>query len=669
MMLALLPRLVCRSALAVVVALPLAATSKPADRADAVSPVPADQPIPAIDFFRPSLFSGAQLNPAGTLIAALNPGKNDSKNLVVYDLASQKFSGTGGGEGFDIYSFQWLNDQRLLFRLTKEKLYAYALFAGDATKLGVSAIALNRNDVAIPIGTPRADPLKPLVWLKQTARYNGEDGGVVQLDSLRDLDGRGGGPLIRSFPKVKGGVVVSYDSDQKGELAYATTVDQGVATLHRLTLTGWQTCPVKMDDLKLLAPGDHPGELIVLAPDDDAGEARRPRVLRRLDTITGKLGAVLHRDDTHEPYPATIHTDPDNDRILGLTYTRKGPETVWFDPAYAKLQGLLNASLPGVAARIIDSDRSKKKFLVRAASDRDPGRLYLLETSPMKLNVLVTNRPWIDPARMVEMQVLSYRTRDGFQIEGYYSAPAHLPAGTLPPLIVLAHGGPWERDTWGWNPEVQFLASRGYAVFQPNYRGSSGYTWRFPDSDIWAFRKMHDDVTDGVRVLVKSKLVDPDRIAIMGGSFGGYLAVCGAAFEGSLYRCAVTIAGIFDWAQVMRDARNSEISRAQYSILRRNLGDPKTQQTHFEEISPLRSADKITIPVFIAHGYDDPVASVGESKRLIRALEKNHIPHEVMLKGGEGHGFNFLENRVELFTRLETFLAQNLKPRPAGTTP
>lgn len=147
------------------------------------------------------------------------------------------------------------------------------------------------------------------------------------------------------------------------------------------------------------------------------------------------------------------------------------------------------------------------------------------------------------------------------------------------PLVVLPHGGPWARDSWGFNPEVQFLASRGYAVFQPNYRGSTGYTWRFPDEDQWAFRKMHDDVTDGVKAMLTTGVIDGDRIAIMGASFGGYLAIAGAVNERNLYRCAITIAGVFDWEQVIKEAKGSEYSRAQYGILRRHLGNPKKTGT------------------------------------------------------------------------------------------
>ncbi len=176
---------------------------------------------------------------------------------------------------------------------------------------------------------------------------------------------------------------------------------------------------------------------------------------------------------------------------------------------------------------------------------------------------------------------------------------------------------------------------------------------------------MHEDVTDGVRALrIKSHLADPDRMAIMGGSFGGYLAICGAAYEGPLYRCAITVAGIFDWEQVMREAQNEQGDSAQYGSLKRNLGDPKQHHENFDNISPIRAADRITIPIFVAHGREDRVASFEESKQLVRALEKHSIPHEVMFADLEDHGFSHVENQVALYTRIEAFLARDLAPRP-----
>jgi dipeptidyl aminopeptidase/acylaminoacyl peptidase len=257
------------------------------------------------------------------------------------------------------------------------------------------------------------------------------------------------------------------------------------------------------------------------------------------------------------------------------------------------------------------------------------------------------------------------KTRDDHQIEAYLTLPAGATKENPPPLVVLAHGGPHARDAWGYDGEVQFLASRGYAVLQANYRGSSGYNWTFPAGDDWEFRKMHDDVTDAVKMLGKAGRIDPSRIAIMGTSFGGYLAVCGAAFEPDLYRCAITISGVFDWTQVINEKKSVQYDSAAYGIFLRNLGDPKANPAQFDRISPLRHIGDVRIPVFVAHGRDDEVADVAESRALISELEKFHVPHESLLVAREGHGMSFTKNQVELYTRIEAFLAKNLLPKPA----
>lgn len=635
-------------------------SAKRLDRIDATEPVPSNQPIPVMDFFRPHFFNRPRINPSGALVAALNPDKDDSSNLVVFDIAARKTIGTGGGEDFDVTAFEWLSDRRLLFDLSRNKLYTAGLFSADVDRMQ-RAIAINLRDLAIPVAIPQDEPLKPLIWLRSLGSEDGKDGGVVQIDSRRDVLSRAGAVYVRTFPVPTGGETMAYYADIRGELAYAVTIKEGVASLHRLENGRWVSCHFDDERLALIGHGDAANELIVLAKSDEAG--LHPKVLRRYDGATGKLGEVLYHDDNYEPNPVGLIRSAKDRRIVGLSYNRKGPETVWLDPQYKEIQKELNSVLPGGVSTVFGSDREEKKFLVHYYSDQIPPRYFLYERNPSKVTLLANSAPWIDPNRMQPMQLMGYNSRDGVRIEGYLTLPAN-PGKVLPPLVVVPHGGPWVRDAWGWDPEAQFLASRGYAVFQPNYRGSPGTDWRFPEEDKWAFRKMHNDVTDGVRALIKAGLVDPDRIAIMGGSFGGYLSLCGAVYEGNLYRCAITIAGVFDWEQVMNEAHKDRYTQIRYGIFRRFLGDPRKQKEIFEEISPLRSVERVSIPVFVVHGKDDPVASINESRHLISELEKRKIPHEVMIERGEGHGFQHLENRVELYTRVEEFLARNLAPRP-----
>jgi dipeptidyl aminopeptidase/acylaminoacyl peptidase len=229
---------------------------------------------------------------------------------------------------------------------------------------------------------------------------------------------------------------------------------------------------------------------------------------------------------------------------------------------------------------------------------------------------------------------------------------------------VLAHGGPWARDTWGFNGEVQFLASRGYAVVQPNYRGSDGYDWMFPGPDRWDFWKMHEDVTDAAKAMIASGYVDADRIAIMGGSFGGYLAVSGVVNEPDLYRCAITEAGVFDWEEDLKVQKHDRFDSPSYARYLMNLGDPKKNPALFDKISPGRHTSRIRVPVFVAGGKDDPVVEITQSKSLISELKKNNVPHETYIVGREGHGMGNLTHKVELYRRIEAFLAKHMATRP-----
>jgi len=230
---------------------------------------------------------------------------------------------------------------------------------------------------------------------------------------------------------------------------------------------------------------------------------------------------------------------------------------------------------------------------------------------------------------------------------------------------VLCHGGPYVRDSWGFNGEVQFLANKGYAVLQPNYRGSTGYDWMFTREEIYDFLKMHDDVTDATKAIIATGRVDPDRVAIMGGSFGGYLALQGVVSESDLYRCAVTIAGVFDWADLLADEKMDRFDTPYYANMITRIGDPKKEPEKYDRISPGRHTDKIRVPVFVAAGKADFVVDFSQSTRLVSALEKDNVPHEKLIVREEGHGMGHVENEVELYNRITAFLAKHMAPRKA----
>ncbi|HTR79425.1 MAG TPA: alpha/beta fold hydrolase [Gemmatimonadaceae bacterium] len=644
--------------------------------------MPAGEPVPVGDFFRPPLLSQPELNAAGDHFVALVEMGDDHTAMLVCDLAQGHTSIIRGSGDKDVDWAVWLDDHHILSNVLADKIYADGLYVTDIAYPDDTRLVEAHSAVSL-VGIPAANPMHPLVWIYRNAYDDGKDMGVVEInpkkwlgrnrdsaaDSVQGSEARDETELYgtrasisRAFPTPKTkGVITDYLPDKDGNLAFAIAAESGKYTLFEFRDDAWVPCPVDLDRIEIIGAGNEPHQLVVVGP----GEAGKPRPVQFLDASTGALGAVIVQDKAFDVSGCAVYRHPVSHRIVGLRYNRVMRSSSWFDENYAQVQKMLAAKLPGQVIQILGSDHAENRFFVAAYSDRQPVQYYALDLAAKSLSLLKSSAPWIDPARMQPTSVIKVPTRDGHQIDAYVTMPAGLPAGAKPPLVVLPHGGPWARDVWGFDGEVQFLASRGYAVLQPNYRGSTGTTWMFPDADSWAFRKMHDDVTDAVKALVKSGLVDPHRIAIMGTSFGGYLAMCGAAFEPDLYRCAITIAGVFDWEQVMREKKSHEFEFAAYGIFRRNLGNPANNPEEFDKISPLRHIDQVKVPVFVAHGKDDEVAEITQSKALLSELDRHHVVHEKMLFSGEGHGMSYATHQVDLYTHIEAFLATNLAAAPA----
>lgn len=633
-------------------------SAKETNPLERITPVPADAPIPAIDFFRPPVFAAPVLNPAGTHFAASVSTDSDRRDVIVYDLATNKIDRLTGGRDTDIVSYTWLNDQRFLFRMSQDKMYAAGLFTAELGRLE-HPVQIQRIHYAELIGVPKDDPLKPILWIQNGASMERQKGELVQVDATRMSNGDA--TVVYEFPVLNEDFPEAFYCDIEGHLAFGVTVNEGRWNLHRLADGKWKKAPAPVDDLEIVGPGEKPGELFVLGPREEG----KPRAFQTLDVATGELGPVVYRDDGYDLDGVAMYRDRYG-KLLGLHFDQKLPKDVWVDPLLASIQQALEQTFSGLVVRLIGSDRAHNRFLVAVRSDTTPVCYYRFDKDTRELKKISQSAPWIDPQRMNRMRGLTFVTRDGVKLDAYVTLPAGASKEHPVPMVVLPHGGPRARDVWGWDPEVQFLASRGYAVLQPNYRGSTGYGWRYPKDDRWAYRKMHDDVTDAVTTVLKTGLIDRDRLAIMGSSFGGYLAICGAAYEPDLYRCAITIAGVFDWEKIMEEARRNRNVSAEYDYLRLKLGDPKKDKEKFEAMSPLRQVDKIKIPVYVAHGVGDFIVPVEQSKRLISELKRHGIPYEKQIEWEEPHGFLHLQTQVALYTAIEAFLKKNLEPRVAA---
>ena len=379
--------------------------------------------------------------------------------------------------------------------------------------------------------------------------------------------------------------------------------------------------------------------------------------LVRIDLATGEervvfedpeadvTGAMLH-PDTREPQVAVVVKDRAEYHVL--------------DPAVqADLDAVraLHAGDPSLVGR----DEADATWLIAFDNDATPVRYYAYDRASRTASVLFDSRPEMLRYQLATMEPFAFTARDGLTVHGYVTFPPGGGRSGLPAVLDV-HGGPTVRDEWGWNPEAQWLANRGYLCIQVNYRGSTGYGKAFVNAGDreWG-GKMHDDLIDAVRYVVEQGWADPDRTAIYGGSYGGYAALVGAAFTPDVFRCAVDIVGPSNlktllesippyWAPMKAD-------------LYKRVGNPETDQEFLWSRSPLSRARDIRIPLLIAQGANDPRVKQAESEQIVAALAEAGIDYEYMLFPDEGHGFAKPENRLKFYAAAERFLAKYLGGR------
>lgn len=642
-----------------------------------VTPVPATEPIPTMDFFRPRVLSQPVLNPSGTAIAAIVTAGEDKHEMQVYSLTDHMIETVGGAADKDVYNVRWLSDTRLIFGLSTQKIFGLGLIAADVGKLREAFPLLQYYGSSL-VSIPLKNRLHPLVWSRRDFE-TGKDLGVSVINTdiktgkimdlgsatiqntwsaAMDVRDNNAKHIIKSHPLPPSGIAFGYGTDKEGELAYCYTGNNGNLAMFRLADKEWIKCPVNLEQIDIQGAGNEPGQVWVIGPRQEG----KPRALQVMDAATGQLGDVVLQDKTYD-FNGWLYRNPATGDVLGATFQRNGPRVFWFNDEYEALQKILDGMFPGLVVRIIGSDTTHKIFLVSTFSAKQPVIYSWVDLEKRKSGLFKNSAPWIDPSRMQEMNMMKFKTRDGRQLDAYVTLPAGATKENPPPLVVLAHGGPWARDVWGFSGEVQFLASHGYAVMQPNYRGSTGTGWMFPVEDEYDFRKMHDDVTDATKTLIATGLIDKNRVAVMGASFGGYLAVSGVAHEPDLYRCAVTNAGVFDWALQIQSEKYDQFDRPYYGRMIKKIGDPKKEPEKFAAMSPINFVDKIRVPVFVAGGKEDQTVEIEQSKQLVSALDKYNVTYEKLFIGGEAHGMAYLKNEVELYDRVIAFLDKNLMPK------
>lgn len=365
-----------------------------------------------------------------------------------------------------------------------------------------------------------------------------------------------------------------------------------------------------------------------------------------------------------------IYENPDVD-IDGIDYSRKRktltivnyqtdkPQKFFLDDEAKKLDEKIRLQIPEYDFSITRKNKAEDKLLIYARADRYYGGYYFYDVKTDKFEKIADFAPWLKEDNMADMKPIQYTSRDGLTIHGYLTLPKGIEPKNLP-VIINPHGGPWARDVWRFNPEVQFLANRGYAVFQMNFRGSTGYGRKFWEASFkqWG-STMQDDITDGVKWLIKEGIADSTRVAIYGASYGGYAALAGVTFTPELYACAVDYVGVSNMFTFMNTLPPYwEPYRIMFYEM---VGDPKKDSLMLAEVTPAFHVDKVRSPLLIAQGANDPRVNKAESDQMVEALRKRGLTVEYIVKDNEGHGFYNQENQFEFYRAMEKFFEKNLK--------
>lgn len=374
--------------------------------------------------------------------------------------------------------------------------------------------------------------------------------------------------------------------------------------------------------------------------------------------LKGKEEVIMSNDEVDV---SGILYNADQDKLLYGAYITDKTNYQFFDEDFEKLFRKIQNKLgvPESELGINDYNKEMTKFIVSVSSDTVYGQYYYYDSTTDELKELATLSPWLNPEELAEMHPISYKSRDGLTINGYLTLPKNKEAKNLP-LIVNPHGGPWARDMWGFNPEVQLLANRGYAVLQVNFRSSTGYGKEFlqAGNKQWGL-KIQDDITDGVQWAIDQGIADPERIGIYGASFGGYATLAGITYTPDLYAAAVDYVGVSNiftllntippYWETMRD------------MFYERVGHPEKDKELLTAVSPIFHADKIKTPLFVAQGANDPRVNKAESDQIVEALRARGVDVEYMLKDNEGHGFANEENRIEFYNAMVKFFDSHLK--------
>jgi len=631
--------------------------------------------LPVSDFIRPANFSQVRISPDGKYLSAIvpRPDKPHENLLAILDGQTAKVVRViPSSKDSLIAEYFWVGNDRLigsaafrqggldtpamtgeLFAINADGTGQAQLFgyrAGDDTQGSRIKRTGRRYAAASAISETMVSDSQILIATNEfTYDRNGSMTGIEKLNVSNGQTVRIGVAPARNAELIAdhaGQVRVAWTNEGFTEIKLWTRRgnDDAWALINDSARSGTTIRPIgfNRDNSRLyvqVSQGDHP----------DAIELMDPTSGVRTRLYQGQFADPLELLPTadHHDYYAIITADGKPT----LHYIDENSEE-------ARLSKALAANFPGELSYFSSFTRDGRHAIVRVVSDRSASDYYLFDLATRNARFLMSARDWLDPRRLRPMQPISLTARDGLPLHGFLT----LPAGTQPfPLVVLIHGGPHGiADRWGYDPEVQMLANRGYAVLQVNYRGSGGYGEKFIERGYrqWGL-SMQDDITDATRWAVEQGYADPQRMCLYGGSYGGYAAMEGVVREPDLYQCAIGYAGVYD-LRVQLDSSDTQRINAGVDYLRRALG---TDRTDLLNRSPLGGVAKIKANLLLVHGGEDQRVPFKNFREFTRALDAHHIPYESLVEAREGHGFFLTAHQQAFYDRMLDFLDRNIGAR------
>jgi dipeptidyl aminopeptidase/acylaminoacyl peptidase len=598
--------------------------------------------LPMENFFRNPEKTAFKFSPDGKYLSYLQPWKN-RLNIYVEQIADGSMVQITQVTERDIAGYFWANNSRIAYLKDTGgdedfKLYAVNIDGTELKELtpfpGVRTELiddLKDNEKEIIIGLNKRNP--QFFDAYRVNVYTGE------------MD------LIAENP----GNISGWMTDHEGRLRVAVTTDGVNSSLLYRDQEGQPFRSLITTNFRdTIAPLQFTYDNQRLYVSSNLG--RDLQAIYEYDPQLGKEVKLIYENS--EVDVSVLLTSDKNKKITGVAYVTDKLHYYFFDREREEIQQFLEKKLPGYEISIASMNREEDKILVRTYSDKSRGAYYYYDLHNGEFKKIVEVSPWLTEEFLADMEPITFSARDGMVIHGYLTLPRTDDSKHLS-VVVNPHGGPWARDVWGFNPEVQFLANRGYAIFQVNFRGSTGYGRKFWEAGFkqWG-RKMQDDITDGVKWLIQKGIADPKRIAIYGGSYGGYAVLAGLTFTPDLYAAGIDYVGVSNIFTLLETIPPYWEQGRQ--MLYEMIGDPEKDRDLLQSASPVFHADKIRAPLLVAQGANDPRVKKAESDQIVEALRHREVDVKYIVKENEGHGFRNEENRFDFYREMEQFLAKHL---------